>query len=627
MSWITVIWSMTASACLVLVGTHLIVWWKRRSEMASLAFAITALGVAGIVVAEFLLMRASTPEAFATALRWGYVPVFVIVTGIVWFVHLRFHTGRVWLARLTVGLRLLTLILDFTTGQTLLHKQITSLGRIEFLGEPVFVVAGAEKSPWLFLPAVANLVWLVYVADATVRLWRFGGRENRERALRIGGSLLGFIFVATGFAALINYQVIHAPYVVSFPFLAMVLAMAYEQSLDVLRSHQLVQQLQRSESQLRDSEWRLNLAAAAADLGLWSWSAQNHTIWATDRVKEILGFAPQSELTLEMFLSQLHPDDRSSIEAGIVSALGGTGGYGEEFRILHPDGQVVWIVVRGEMAFGTDGQVMSMTGVIMDTTKRKQSEVEIAQQRGQLAHLSRVGTVSELSGSLAHELNQPLAIILANAQAAQRLLAQQPPDLAEARDILADIVSEDQRAGEVIRRLRSLLKHGETSMQRLSVNEIIHEVLGLVRNDLIAQGVTVFPGLAASLPQITGDAIHLEQVLLNLILNACEAMASNPPEGRRLTIATVHHNQAVRVSVSDTGCGLPPDPKRVFEPFFTTKKQGLGLGLAICRSIVEVHKGRLWAEANSPADGTHPGVGRAAGATFHLELPAAEEER
>ena len=264
-----------------------------------------------------------------------------------------------------------------------------------------------------------------------------------------------------------------------------------------------------------------------------------------------------------------------------------------------------------------------MMRATIDITASKQAEDKAQRQHEELAHLSHITTVSELSGSLAHELNQPLAIILTNAQAAQRLLAQQPPDLAEAREILADIVSEDQRAGEVIRRLRSLLKHGETSLQPLSINEVIEEVLRLTRSDLIGRGITLQRAFAVNLPQVFGDRIQLQQVLLNLILNACDAMAANPPAGRQLALTTTHHDDRVRVSVSDNGSGLPPDLERVFESFYTTKKQGLGLGLSICRSIITAHKGRLWAEASVTAGIPQAATTAGRGATFHFELPAA----
>jgi C4-dicarboxylate-specific signal transduction histidine kinase len=219
-----------------------------------------------------------------------------------------------------------------------------------------------------------------------------------------------------------------------------------------------------------------------------------------------------------------------------------------------------------------------MCGISTDITGNKRAELELQQQRDELAHFARVMTLSELSGSLAHELNQPLAIILTNAQAAQRLLAQQPPDLAETRDILADIVSEDERAGEVIKRLRALLKPGQTHRQPISANALVEDVLRIARSDLIERGIKVHAELDGSVPPVVGDRVQLQQVLLNLILNAGDAMAANPPPGRHLTLVTAHRDGTLRVSVSDTGCGLPPDEERVFEPFYTTKKEGLGLG-------------------------------------------------
>ena len=254
-----------------------------------------------------------------------------------------------------------------------------------------------------------------------------------------------------------------------------------------------------------------------------------------------------------------------------------------------------------------------MRGVSADVTERRFTEGELQRQRGELAHLSRVATLGELSGSLAHELNQPLAIILSNAQAAQRLLAQNPPDLNEVRDILDDIVIADRRAGEVIKRLRALLKRGEADRQRLDLTAVIDEVLVLTRSDLISRGVSVAQKRTAGLPFISGDHIPLQQVFLNLLTNACDAMADNPPGERRVTIEAVAEGANVHVLIRDLGCGLPQDPDRIFEPFYTTKPQGLGMGLPICRTIIAAHGGRLWAGSNA---------GR--GTTFHLELPGAE---
>jgi C4-dicarboxylate-specific signal transduction histidine kinase len=257
-----------------------------------------------------------------------------------------------------------------------------------------------------------------------------------------------------------------------------------------------------------------------------------------------------------------------------------------------------------------------MMGATIDITARKQAELEVQQQRGELAHLSRVTMLGELSGSLAHELNQPLTAILSNAQAAQRFLAHDNADLNEVRDILADIVAEDKRAGEVIRRLRLLLKKGEVQHQPFNLNEVVREVLKLVRSDFVNQGVAAQADLAPALPEVNADRVQLQQVLLNLVMNACDAMAGGPVGDHKLIIRTeLAGSEGIRVSVADRGVGLAPDNlEKVFEPFFTTKVQGMGLGLSVCRTIITAHGGKLWA-ANNPERG----------ATFHFTLPASTE--
>jgi C4-dicarboxylate-specific signal transduction histidine kinase len=252
---------------------------------------------------------------------------------------------------------------------------------------------------------------------------------------------------------------------------------------------------------------------------------------------------------------------------------------------------------------------------IRDVTEHKRAESEAQQQRLEAAHLSRVAMLGELSGSLAHELNQPLTAILANARAAQRLLASGPPDLTDLREILEDIAQDDRRAGEVIHRLRAFLKKGDAHLRLIDLNEVVEEVLELVHSDLVQRMIRVDAHLAPSLPPVLADRVQLQQVLLNLLLNACDAVGAKPRAQRRLTIvvATIEEG-AVQLSLADQGTGIPEELlSRAFEPFVTTKAHGLGLGLAICRSIVTAHGGRLWAENNPEG-----------GATFHLVLHGAE---
>jgi len=252
---------------------------------------------------------------------------------------------------------------------------------------------------------------------------------------------------------------------------------------------------------------------------------------------------------------------------------------------------------------------------VVDISERRNLERSAARQRDELAHLSRVAMLGELAGSLAHELNQPLTAILSNAQAAQRFLAQSPPRIDRLSEILTDIVRSDHRAGAVIHRLRSLLRKEESEHHPLDLNEVIEESLRLMRSDLLNRHVTVQADLAESLPAVSGDRNQLQQVLLNFVINGCDAMDGRDLD-RRLELRTRTTAQGnVEVSVTDRGAGIPPgDLERIFEPFVTNKPQGLGLGLSICRSIVGDHRGRLWATNNTDI-----------GATLHFELPAARD--
>jgi C4-dicarboxylate-specific signal transduction histidine kinase len=292
-------------------------------------------------------------------------------------------------------------------------------------------------------------------------------------------------------------------------------------------------------------------------------------------------------------------------------ATGGT--HDIEYRIVRPDGSVRWLAVRGRsQSHGANDARPRILGVSMDITQRKQAGAEAQTQREELAHLSRVATVSVLSGSLAHELRQPLGNILMNAQVGQRFVSQETPDLAELRAIFADIISDDRRAEEIIGRLRTMMRRGEVALQPVSVNECLEELLRLIRGDLMERRVSVSGLTTGVLPLAMTDRVQLQQVLLNLIVNACDAMAANPPEDRRITLTALVEQNELRIGVLDGGVGLPDDVETLFQPFYTTKDGGLGMGLSICRTLVTSHGGRLWAEPRAER-----------GAAFYVALPLA----
>lgn len=601
MSWVTIIWSMIASACLTLAVIYFLVWCQRRTAWADLLFTFTSAGVAAYAGCELWIMRAQTPEEYAAALRWIHVPTWVIVVSLVGFVRSHLRAGRVWLAWSIFALRSLALLLNFLVGQNLHFREVTALRHVPFLGEPVALGVGVAN-PFMLVGQLSLLLLVIFTADAAITVWR---RGDRQQAIVTGGSIVFFSLTGMAQAVLVLWRIVDWPLTESFFFLGIVMAMGYEKSRDTLRAAQLADELHESVEQM-------NLAAEAAKLGHWSRDLARDEMWASEAWRELFGFTKSERIHFDGYLARLHPEDRETVKQTLAKAVESGGSYSLDYRVLSSDGQVRWIASRGRVECNGGGKAVRVRGVSADITGRKLAESELVQKRNELAHLSRVTSVSELSGSLAHELNQPLGIILSNAQAAQELLQQNPPVVGEVSEILTDIVAADRRAAEIIQRLRSLLKRGEMSRQSLSLNELIEEVLRLVNADLIGRGVTVVCNLAPNLPPIIGDRVQLQQLTLNLILNAADAMAGNAPGTRRLHISTVRQDANVVASVRDEGIGLPDDVESLFEPFHTTKPHGLGLGLGICRTIINAHQGRLWAEP-------HP----ERGAVFNFELPVA----
>jgi signal transduction histidine kinase len=269
-----------------------------------------------------------------------------------------------------------------------------------------------------------------------------------------------------------------------------------------------------------------------------------------------------------------------------------------------------WTILGALFIFAM--QAAMIAGLLLQRTRRRRAELELQRNREELAHVTRVSTVGELTTSVAHELNQPLGAILSNAEAAEMFLAAEPPALDEVRDILADIRKDDQRASEVIRRMRSLLRKQELAPKSIEINEAIEEVLKLLSIDATARKVVMKFERTADLPRVWCDPVHFQQVVLNLVLNGMEAMAGLPAEKRQVVVRTGPvDNGTVKIAVADSGPGIPINSlPKLFEPFFTTKKEGMGMGLSIARTIVEAHHGQIWAENNSEI-----------GATFYFTVP------
>jgi PAS domain S-box-containing protein len=376
-----------------------------------------------------------------------------------------------------------------------------------------------------------------------------------------------------------------------------------------------VTELVNKDRALRESEERMRVATEAVNLGIWEWDLSKDEIWATNARRALLGLPASGTIALEDFISRLHPDDRGRVQRTMDDAIHTGEDFDSEYRLILPDGIVRWMSTRGSVHFDDSRKPARLLGISIDITERKQADLDAQQDRAELSHLSRVALIGEMSASIAHELNQPLAGILSNAAAGQRFIEQGDVDLGEMRELLGDIIADGRRASDVMRGIREMVKKGQVARRPVDLNEVVMEAVRMVSPDAVLRSCQVETSLDASLRTIEGDPVQLQQVLLNLMINAFDAMRETPVSRRKVVIATQSNGDAtVWTSVRDYGAGISEEMRdRLFDPFFTTKSEGLGMGLAIVRSIVESHGGTITIEN---ADG--------GGARFGFVLPANE---
>lgn len=724
MNWIDIVWPVMGGVSLTLGLIHVLIWFRQRHQPALLMFGLAAVSVTVLGIFELMLMRAQSAHQYAQTLSWAHVPVTLLVIALVGFVLLHFRAGRTWLGLSACALRVVSLVPGVVWGGNLRFRHITGLEHVDLWGGASMAVPVGEPSLWMLVAVAADVLLLLFLADAIVSVRkRTNHPSERRRVALVCGSMIAFVILASGWATLVGTGIVNGPLAINIPFIGVLVVMSYEIGGSVVRATTLERKLEESESNLR-------LTADAVGLGLWTWDIEGREAWLSEAGSAILGFGTRGRIDTELFLERVHVEDRDAIRQARDEAVQKTGRFECEYRLPQPDGSMRWISAIGRVEEARGAVPRSIRGVALDITERRRAEErfrlvvessptamlmidadglitlanaqaarvfgysvtellsskidalvpalarvarehdqtdfathaksrasgagrlgrrkdgtdvpidialnpthiadrrfllasitdvserlrterELAEQRDELAHLSRISVLGEMSGSLAHELNQPLTAILSNAQAALRYLDRVDPDLPEVHESLVRIVENDKRAGEVIRRLRAMLRKEKTEYMDLHVNEVVHDVLRLMSNDLLNRRTSVVLDLAPRLPPVSGDPVQLQQVLLNLVINAGDAMRLVDGD-RVLTLRTaLAQDDFVEVSVSDVGPGVgAADIERIFDPFVTSKPEGMGLGLAVCKTIVQAHLGSIRA-SNNPAGG----------ATVHVLLP------
>ena len=352
------------------------------------------------------------------------------------------------------------------------------------------------------------------------------------------------------------------------------------------------------------------LATENVDTGLWFWQTEPELVWMNPYCCHLIG-ASDSRVELDCFLECLAGSQQAALRKNMLDAVRTTSALHGEFEIARADHEPLWLLAKAQCVNTENGPCLA--GTLDNITEYKSLQHEAEQLRRQVIHLTRVSTLGELSGAVAHELNQPLTAILSNAQAGQRLISRNAASTADIKVILEDIIEDDRRAGAVLTRLRNLIRNEQVDFSEIDINEVVAEVHRLVNSELIERRVEVSIDAAPALPPVRGDRIQIQQVLINLVRNACDAMATVRWSPHHLAIRTNRRcDGSVAVTVSDNGAGLPDSLRdNLFDPFVTTKRNGMGLGLTISRAIIAGHRGEIWFQDN-------PG----GGSIFGFSLPA-----
>jgi signal transduction histidine kinase len=571
MSWLTIVWSINAGACLTLAAIYLVVWCRRRESWVHLLFSCSAIAAAAIAVMELAMLHTQTVERYEALVRWIHVPTWVLLLSFVAFVRLYLRAGRPWLAWSIYGLRTLVLIVNLILTPNINFRKITSIRHLGLWGGETASLPLGVPNPWGILSLISLLLVLAFFVDATITVWK---RGDRRRALIIGGTMI-FGAIVGWHVPLVIWGVIHVPFFLSFAYTGIVAAMGYELSDDMFRAAQLAHELEVSDK-------KLNLAADSADLSLWEWDLNKDEIWITPTRRAQLGFPVSRKITFEDVISRWYADDRDQVRQAIEDAIQNGKDYETEFRIVRADGNVRWIAARGRAHVNKKGKPTRLLGVSMDVTARKQAELEAQQQRDELEQLRQQRTAS-LEKEVAERARLEREVIDICAREQRRIaydlhdgVGQQLVGIALCAKLLEEQLrderpSEADKAGMVVKLVNDAARQARLTARTLEGADGVGDLktalqslaISVSRNCSVKATVTaegsslpISPPVAAQLYRIAQEAVH----------NAVEHGAA-----REMQINLAFNHEVMVLTIRDNGKG------------FDSNANGNGMGLRIMR--------------------------------------------
>jgi two-component system sensor kinase FixL len=579
---------------------HIFLWRREVSRDFYLFSAVMAIAAGSGALTELALAKTHALADVQILLKLGNVTIGVTIVAMTWFLHRYLQTGRRFLLWAITGLWACGLVVNFFSPWSLTFADVTSLREMTtFWGETYHLILGSGNL-FKILPDLASLLVAVFAIDASVQAWRSG---RRRQAGLTGGAISFFIIAAGIHTPLVDAGLVKTPYLISVAFVGIVAALNYELVLNAAQASQRARVIaaghQRWNSLLK------NVQLAVVDL-----DREGRIRFANPFFLTRTGY-PKNDIK-DLHISELIPSEqRREFLERLQQGLAGSPRPASRWPILSATGPILTFDWNTVGLRTVDGQPDGVLSIGAEVTDQVRTEKELDQTRNALDRVNRANVLGEFVSAIAHELNQPLTAVLANAQVARRYLTAAPPRVTDTQEMLDLIIRDDKRAAEVIRKLHGLVARGKVERESLDLNDVIRETVELCDRDIRDRGVRVTLDLDPDLVPVQAGRIEFQQIVLNLLLNALQALEEVAGGKRRIVLGTRAHADGTRFSIEDSGPGLPATAVEwLFTPFGEGREGGVGLGLAICRRIIEAHGGTIRAEQ----------VARG-GARFTVEFP------